>query len=174
MRAIRYAVLLPLLAACACGVFDPRPVEYPSNEAVQDPFNFASILWNTGKWFTKLEYNDLFFDTTTYIDINGNEYGRDMLVANLYKTQSRFEIRSISWTGDSIQDFTINDTFFMDRKYHVIARDTVAIPPKDYDFNDKASFKLIFNSTKNTWNIFYWKDRYPGKSIFHPLFTPDY
>ena len=153
MRAIRYAVLLPFLAACGCGIFEPRQAQYPSNEAVQDPFSFASIL---------------------YVDINGNEYGRDMLVANLYKTQSRFEIRSISWAKDSIQDFPVGDTFFMDRKYHVVARDTMVIPPKDYEFNDKASFKLMFNSTKNTWNIFYWKDKYPGQSIFHPLFTPDY
>lgn len=174
MRVMRYVVLLPLFAACGCGIFEPRQAEYPSNEAVQDPFSFASILWNTGKWFTKLEYNDMFYDTTTYVDINGNEYGRDMLIANLYKTQSRFEIRRVSWTMDSLQDFTVADTFFMDRKYDIVARDTMVIPPKDYEFNDKASFKLIFNSTKNTWNIFYWKDKYPGQSIFHPLFTPDY
>jgi hypothetical protein len=156
-----------------CGVFEPRRAEYPIIKPEQEPFNFASILWGTGKTFNKLEYNDLFSDNVVYIDINGNEYYKDMLVNNLYKIQSRFIIKSAFWQFDSLQDFSIGDTFFIDRKYHIIVTDTLTIPPKDYDFYDKASFKLIFNSTKNTWNIFYFKDKYPGKSIFHPLFSPD-
>jgi hypothetical protein len=173
MRKVAFITAVFSLAVASCGIFDPRPVEYPANEAVQDQFNFASLLWNTNRQFTKLEYADLFTEDFVYVDINGNEFDRKTFTDHLYTIQRRYEI-SITWRDDSLHDKTIQDTFFIDRSYHVSAMDTVAIPPKSYTVNDQASFKLIFNSTKNNWNICYWKDKYQGMSIFHPLFTPDF
>ena len=173
MRIINYIVVLMALAVSSCGIFEPRPVEFPANEAVQDPFNFASLLWNTNKQFTKLEYTDLFSEDFIYVDINGNEFDRKTFTDHLYTIQRRFEI-SITWRNDSLNDKTIQDTFFIDRGYRISALDTLAIPPKTYAINDQASFKLIFNPTINNWNICYWKDKYQGMSIFHPLFSPDF
>ncbi len=163
-----------VLSIVSCGLFDPRPAEYPSSTAIVDPFNFASILWNTGKQITKVDYNDIFYDTAIYVDINDNIFDRKMLIDHLHDVWNRFAIDAVSWTPDSLSDFTIGDTFYVDRAYHVAARDTLMIPPKSYTFDDNASFKFIFNASKNTWCIVYWKDKYPGRSIFHPLFVPEY
>jgi hypothetical protein len=174
MRSAAVFLAGTVLMAVSCSVFEPRTAEYPSNTATVDPFNFASILWGTGKQITKVDYNDIFFDTATYIDINDNQFDRKTLIDHLHDVWHRFAIDEASWSPDSLTDFTIGDTFFVDRAYHVAARDTLTIPPTSYTFDNNASFKLVFNANKNTWNIFYWKDKYPGKSIFHPLFQPQY
>jgi hypothetical protein len=163
-----------VVMSVSCGAFAPRSTEYPSNTVTVDPLNFASILWGTGKEITKVDYNDIFFDSATFVDINDNFYDKKMLVDHLQDVIRRFVIDEISWKTDSLSDFPIADTFFADRTYHVVVRDTLMIPPKSYQFDNSASFKLIFNADKNTWNIFYFKDKFPGKSIFHPLFQPDY
>jgi hypothetical protein len=176
MRLSGYLLALPLVAVMSCSVFDPRPVEYPLNVVTVDPFNFASILWNTGKQITKVEYNDIFYDTATFVfaDINGNVFSRQSLIDHLQSMCQLFSMQNVSWEPDSLQDFTIADTFFADRAYYVVALDTFLIPPKSDTFSSTSSFKLLFNANKNTWNIFYWKDKYPGESIFHPLFEPSY
>jgi hypothetical protein len=175
MRFINALVLSPAMVFVLCGVFDPRPSEYPSVVSEKDPFKFESLLWGTDKKFAQLDYQyGLFNSPATYVDINGISFDDKTITQHLYDIQDRFKIVSISWTRDSLQDYTREDTFFFDRKYHVVARDTLIIPPKEYDFNDKASFKMLLTSTMNEGNIFYWKDNYPGKSIFHPQFQPDY
>jgi hypothetical protein len=174
MRSFGYLLVLPVIAAMSCGVFDPRPVEYPLDVVTVDPFNFASILWNTGKQITKVDYNDIFYDTAWFLDINGNQFDRKLLIDHLQSMCQVFSIQNVSWEPDSLQDFTIGDTFFADRAYYVVALDTFLIPPKSDTFSSTSSFKLLFNAEKNTWNIFYWKDKYPGESIFHPLFEPSY
>jgi|WetSurMetagenome_2_1015567.scaffolds.fasta_scaffold01936_3 hypothetical protein len=174
---MRKSVLLCAAALCSlvsCGVFDPRPVEYPANTVTVDPFGFASILWGTGKQITKVDYNDIFYDAATFVDIDDNRFDKRLLVDHLIALPRRFVIDAVTWSADTIHDFTIGDTFFVDRAYHVAARDTVIIPQKSYEFDDYASFKLVFDADKNTWSIFYWKDKYPGKSIFHPRFQPEY
>ncbi len=158
----------------SCGVFDPRPVEYPSNVVTVDPFNFASILYNTGNSITKVDYNDIFYDTATFVDINGNVFDRGAIIDHLQSMRQQFSAITVSWERDTLKDFYIGDTFFVDRAYNVVALDTFLIPPKSDTFNSTSSFKFLFNASKNTWNIFYWKDKYPGESIFHPLFEPGY
>jgi hypothetical protein len=167
---------LAALLITSCGIFDPRPAEYPSTTVQVDPFNFASILWNTGKQITTVAYSDIFYDgmDTIYYDINDKGYSRTMFIANLQDAITRYVIGQVSWNPDSLSDFTIGDTFFVDRAYHIVLQDTMMIPTRSDTFNNNASFKLIFNANKNTWNIFYFKDKYPGMSIFNPLFQPTY
>ncbi len=172
MRKTVCIIAITMLTVVSCGVFDPRPAEYPSTTTVVDQFNFASILWNTGKQITKLDYNDIFSDSATFADINDNVFDRKLLIDHLQDASIRFAIDQVTWSTDSLADFTIADTFFVDRRYHVAMRDTLL--SKSYVFDDNASFKLTFNANKNTWDIFYFKDKYPGKSIFHPLFQPSY
>jgi hypothetical protein len=167
------AVLVGFMAS-SCGIFDPRPAEYPSSAVAVDPFNFGQIVVGTGKPITKVAYNDIFFDSATFVDINDNVFERKMLVDHLQDASTRYAIDVATWSPDSLKDFSIGDTFFVDRSYHVAMRDTMMIPPTSYVFDNSASLKLIFNANKNTWSIFYFKDKFPGRSIFHPLFQPNY
>jgi hypothetical protein len=165
--------LCALCALCAsCGIFSPRPVEYPKPTIVDDPFNFASILWNTGKKFTKLEYIDLFADGCSYIDVDGNTFSKDDLRNHLITIQRELTMNSVSWKKDTAnQDIFISDTLMIVyRMYAVSAEDP---NHQSYEFADKASFRLLFNSMKNAWTIAEWKDTYAGYSIFHPWFTPN-
>jgi hypothetical protein len=175
MRIPCWLSVLPYLAVVSCGLFDPRPVEYPSIETGQDPFKFASLLYGTDKKFTQVDnYNFLFADPAYYVDIDGNTYDKGLFTQHLYEVQNRFKIESVLWSRDSLQDYIREDTFFMDRKYHIVLLDTLVSPSKQYDFSDKASFKVKLTATKTEGSIFSWKDKFQGKSIFHPLFKPDY
>lgn len=155
----------------SCGIFSPRPVEYPISTVTEDPFNFASILWNTGKKFTKLEYTDLFDPSVEYIDINGRIFYKNEIVNHLNTIQRRLTVQSIVWTKDTANpDLVISDTTYTaNRTYSVVVVDTLQ---KAISFSDKASFKLSFNSTINAWTVTEWTDKFPGYSVFHPLFTP--
>jgi len=169
--------LLSAIAICvffnvfSCGIFSPRPVENPISTIPDDPFNFASILWNTGKNFSKLEYTDLFDQSLEYIDINGRVYYKNEVINHLNTTQRRLTVQSVVWAKDTASpDLVISDTTYIaNRIYSVSLVDTLQ---KTYAFSDKASFKLGYNSTINAWTIFEWVDKFPGYSVFHPLFSP--
>jgi hypothetical protein len=174
MRCFRALALMCLCLCSACGIFSPRPVEYPTSTVVDDPFNFASILWNTGKNFTKLEYIDLFADGCSYIDVNGNTFTKDDIRNHLITIQSQLTINSSAWNKDTTNpDIFLSDTsMIVNRTYNVSATDP-AHPSNAYRFADKASFRLLYNETKNAWTIAEWKDDYAGYSVFHPWFTPE-
>jgi hypothetical protein len=172
IRSIRVLAIAGLCLCSACGIFSPRPVEYPTPTGVDDPFNFASILWSTGKKFTKLEYIDLFADGFSYIDVNGNTFTKDDMRNHLITIQRQLTIKSSTWKKDTANpDIFFSDTLIIvNRTYDVSAQDPL-LPASEYAFADKASFRLLFNATKNAWTIAEWKDTYAGYSIFHPWFT---
>jgi len=147
-------------------------VEYPTPTIVDDPFNFASILANTGKKFTKLEYADLFADDCAYIDVNGNTFGKEDIRNHLVAVQRELTIDAATWKKDTANpdNLFILDTILVNRTYDVSAQNPLH---QTYEFADKASFTLVFNSTKNAWTITEWKDKYSGYSIFHPWFSPN-
>jgi hypothetical protein len=174
---VKCGIAVSLVVAClcaSCGIFSPRPVEYPTVTVVDDPFNFASILWNTGKTFTKLEYSDLFADECTFIDINGNTFNKDDIRNHLTTIQQELTINSSTWQPDTANpDLFMSDTLFIaNRIYNVAAKDQ---RDSSYSFYGKASLKVLFNSTENAWTILEWKDEFPGPgySVFHPWFSPN-
>jgi hypothetical protein len=164
-------------ASASCGIFSPRPVEYPTTTIVDDPFNFASILYNTGKTFTKLDYNDLFAGdpdgmNIVYYDLDGRQFTKKDLIANLTLTQNTMTVKTSTWKSDpETPDLTISDTMIIvNRLYTVAAEDSLN---KVFTFANKASFTVVKNSTTNAWTIQEWRDQYPGYSIFHPWFSPN-
>jgi hypothetical protein len=173
IRSIRALAIAGLCLCSACGIFSPRPVEYPTATIVDDPFNFASILWGTGKDFTKLEYIDLFADGFSYIDVNGNSFTRDDMRNHLITIQRQLKIQSSTWKKDTAnQDIFLSDTLIIVNRTYTVSAEDPLHPSNAYTFADKASFRLLFSTTKNVWTIAEWKDTYAGYSIFHPWFTP--
>jgi hypothetical protein len=161
---------LVCLFCCSCSIFSPRPVQYPTSTTVDDPFNFASILWNTGKKFTKLEYIDLFADDCSYIDVDGNMFSKQDIKKHLSTIQSQITVNSATWKKDTVNpDIFLSDTMIIVNRIYDISIENQS--GQSYDFADKASFRILFNSTKNAWTIAEWKDSYPGYSVFHPLYT---
>jgi hypothetical protein len=173
---VSFCALFCALLCASCGVFSPRAVENPTTTTVDDPFNFASLLYNTGKTFTRLDYNDLFAGdpdglNIIYSDIDGRQFTKKDLITNLTLTQQTLTIKTATWRPDpQTPDQTMSDTLsIINRLYHVVAQDSLN---NVFDFADKASFTVVKNTTKNAWTILEWKDSYPGISIFHPWFNP--
>jgi hypothetical protein len=165
--------LISIIVCClSCGIFSPRPVEYPSENppVTKDPFHFASLLNGTGKTFNKLEYNDLFSDTMRYIDIDGRIFNKQKVIDNLHNVEAQFILKEVSWGRDTARtkDFLVGDTLFIYRSYVVIAVDSITVPQVTDTFDGSASFKIVNDPLKNTETIAEWKDTYPGISIFHP------
>lgn len=174
---LSFSISFCVLFCASCGIFSPRPVEYPTTTTVNDPFNFASILFNTGKAFTKLDYNDLFAGdpegtNIIYYDIDGRQFTKKDIVDHLTLMQQTLSIKTATWKPDpQTPDLTISDTMLIINCLDsVVAEDSLR---KDFAFASKSSFTVVKNSTTNAWMISAWKDEYPGYSIFHPWFTPN-
>jgi hypothetical protein len=169
------------LLCASCGIFSPRPVEYPSTIVVDDPFNFASIMYNTGKTFTKLDYSDLFAGdpdglNNVYSDIDGRQFSKKDLIAHLTTMQQTLSIKIATWKPDpQTADYSFGDTMLiLNRLYNVVASDSAN---RSLEFSSKASFTVVKNTTTNAWMILEWKDDYPvtdtSYSVFHPWYSPN-
>jgi hypothetical protein len=173
-----FFVLFCALFCASCGIFSPRPAENPTVTAINDPFNFASLLYNTGKTFSRLDYNELFAgdpdgQNIVYSDIEGRQFTKKDLVAHLTQVQQTLSIKTAIWKPDpQTPDLSIADTILiLNRLDSVVAVDSLS---KVLVFAGKASFTVVKNSTINAWTILEWKDNYPGPdvSIFHPWYVP--
>jgi hypothetical protein len=172
--------------ACAilcgsCGILSPRPVEPPTTTSVDDPFNFASLLYGTGKSFTRLDYNDLFAANdpdglgNIYTDIESRQFTKKDIVAHLTQVQQSLSIKVSTWKPDpQTPDMAISDTMLvLSRLYNVVASDSAN---RSLEFSSKASFTVVKNAQTNAWTILEWKDNYPVTdsvfSVFHPWYSP--
>jgi hypothetical protein len=159
---------LALLALVSCGIFSPRDSETPSPNSVAqaDPFHFQSILDRSNQMFGQQEYEELFTDDFSYVDINSGAWGKNDLIQRLRQIISSSDSVQVFWQSVGDPRNSGNTIIVTGMKYFI------------YKHNDSSpaaignsDFQIVrIAGGDNKWHISSWRDvpGTTGKSFFAP------